>query len=398
MLYLLGQGAAHAATESIVYTFTGGSDGALPKAGLTAVGGMLSGTTVQGGDPSCSADKTPKGCGTVFQVTTGGVETVLHAFIDTAKEDDGLYPQGELTKLGSSLFGATSDGSVFTGEIYRVNSAGSLKLLHTFQVNPDGSYNPSDGSAPNGALINVGGTLYGTTLLGGGTGCGGYGCGTVFKISTTGVETVLYIFQGGADGRNPEAGLINVAGTLYGTTDSGGGTGCGGYGCGTVFKITTGGVESVVYSFQGGTDGSDPDGLVDVAGTLYGTNHYGGLANGGTVFKVTTAGIENVLYSFRGGADGSFPVGSLIKVGNALYGTTEYGGDGAGQPYGTVFKVTMKGAETVLHAFTGGADGLYPNGKLVKVGGKLFGTTIGGGASPACGLSGGCGTVFQVTP
>jgi uncharacterized repeat protein (TIGR03803 family) len=338
MLYLLGQGAAHAATESIVFTFTGGSDGALPKAGLTAVGGMLSGTTVQGGDPSCSADKTPKGCGTVFQVTIGGVETVLHAFIDTPKEDDGLYPQGELTKLGSSLFGATSDGSVFTGEIYRVNSAGSLKVLHTFQVNPDGSYNPSDGSGPNGALINVGGTLYGTTLLGGGTGCGGYGCGTVFKI-------------------------------------------------------TTGAVESVVYSFKGGTDGSYPNGLVNVAGTLYGTNHYGGPANAGTVFKVTTSGIESVIYSFQGGADGSYPVGTLISVGGVLYGTTQSGGPAG---YGTVYNVTKKGAETVLHAFTGGSDGLCPNGSLINVGGTLVGTTVNGGGSSTC--AGGCGTVFQVTP
>jgi uncharacterized repeat protein (TIGR03803 family) len=110
---------------------------------------------------------------------------------------------------------------------------------------------------------------------------------------------------------------------------------------------------------------------------------------------MTPAGVKTILYSFQGGSDGVRPNGSLINVGSALYGTTMYGGRAS---YGTVFKVTKNGAETVLHAFAGGADGIYPNGSLIDVAGTFFGTTFGGGGSSSCGTYGGCGTVFQVTP
>jgi uncharacterized repeat protein (TIGR03803 family) len=370
-----GADRAQAASESVIHAFSGGTDGGLPFGGLIKVGGSLYGTTTQGGATTCND---PAGCGTVFKVTKGGIETVLHSFIINAKEKDGLDPTGELTRVGRAFFGAAQDG-YFHSEIFRVNSAGSLKVLHIFG-NGEGQF-PND-------LIDAGGALYGTTLQGGGTGCGGYGCGTVFRIGTNGVVKVLYTFQGGADGAYPDAGLVDVDRTLYGTTSGGGSAGGG-----TVFKVTTGGVEAVVYSFQGGADGSAPKGLLDVAGTFYGATVYGGTANLGTVFKVTTNGIEKVLYSFQGGSDGSIPNGSLIKVGGALYGTTEIGGQ-AGS--GTVFKVTTKGAETVLHSFTGGSDGSSPNGELIDAGGTVFGTT-GGGGGTGCGGSG-CGTVFQVTP
>lgn len=196
-----------AASEGVVYSFQGGSDGAIPQAGLiTNVtdrlfgrSGTLYGTTSQGGGTGCTNNpgQPGPGCGTVFEVTPNGVERVLHSF------------------------------------------AGG-----------------SDGALPSGNLINVLGTHYGTTNQGGGTGCGNFvglgpGCGTVFKVTPLGVESVLHSFQGGSDGANPNAGLVNVGGTLYGTTFIGGGTGCGGVGCGTVFRVTPKGVESVLYSFQG---------------------------------------------------------------------------------------------------------------------------------------------------
>jgi uncharacterized repeat protein (TIGR03803 family) len=202
----------------------------------------------------------------------------------------------------------------------------------------------------------VGGTLYGTTQTGGGTGCeGGVGCGTVFKVTPKGVESVLYSFQGGSDGALPLGDLINVLGTLYGTTYGGGatGTGCANGGCGTVFKVTLKGVESVLHSFQGGSDGANPNaGLVNVGGTLYGTTTQGGDGTGagcadggcGTVFNVTPKGVESVLQSFAGGSDGASPSGDLINVLGTLYGTTNKGGGtGCGGPgfgCGTVFKVT----------------------------------------------------------
>jgi uncharacterized repeat protein (TIGR03803 family) len=240
------------ASEAVVYSFQGGSDGADPQAGLIIsvtdrlLGrtGTLYGTTSQGGGTGCTNNPGQPGfgCGTVFEVAPSGVESVLYSF------------QGG-----------------------------------------------SDGSLPSGKLINVGGALYGTTNQGGGTGCGsnglpGPGCGTVFKVTPLGVENVVHSFQGGSDGANPNAGLVNVGGTLYGTTtQGGGGTGayCANGGCGTVFKVTPAGVESVLYSFQGGSDGDTPSGdLINVGGTLYGTTQYGGgtgcIGPGcGTVFKVT---------------------------------------------------------------------------------------------------------------
>jgi uncharacterized repeat protein (TIGR03803 family) len=386
---------AQAASYSVIHAFTGGSDGGGPVGGLIDVGGALYGTTAEGGNVKCYS---PYGCGTVFKMTPGGIETVLHSFRNY--EIDGFDPEGELTRVGSAFFGFASgadpDNQAYK-EIFQVNPTGYLKVLYKFLFRY-----PNDGYFPNGPLIDVGGTLYGTTTQGGfygttkkGKECVGYGCGTVFQISPAGVEKVLYAFQGGTDGANPNAGLIDVDGTLYGTTGRG-----GRFDAGTVFKITTSGMKAVVYSFRGSdnsssADGSYPNGLVDVGGTLYGTCTYGGAAGVGTVFKVTTAGIEKVLYSFRGGSDGSVPLGSLISVGGVLYGTTILGGqpDTCGQEggCGTVIKVTKTGAETVMHAFAGGSDGSAPNGKLVNVGNTIFGTTQGGGGS-------GAGTVFQVTP
>jgi uncharacterized repeat protein (TIGR03803 family) len=206
---------------------------------------------------------------------------------------------------------------------------------------------------PLGDLINVGGTLYGTTQFGGGTGCsGGVGCGTVFKVTPRGAETVLYSFKGGSDGANPEGGLINVLGVLYGTTYGGGATraGCAAGGCGTVFRVTLSGVEHILHSFTGGSDGANPiPRLVIVGGTLYGTTTLGGGATGcedgcGTVFQAMPLGAERVLYSFQGGSDGANPSAGLVNVGGILYGTTQQGGGmgcgGPGNGCGTVFKVT----------------------------------------------------------
>jgi hypothetical protein len=132
-------------------------------------------------------------------------------------------------------------------------------------------------------VIDVGGVLYGTT-----------DSGAFYSVTTAGAENTLHNFDGGSDGANPYSGLINVGGLLYGTTDTGGGSGCNGEGCGTVYSITTAGAEAIVYAFKGGNDGIGPQaGLLDVGGTLYGTTVGGGgqvdcFAGGscGTVFKV----------------------------------------------------------------------------------------------------------------
>jgi len=267
------------------------------------------------------------------------------------------------------------------------------------------NFHGPDGATPLGGLIrDAQDNFYGTTFGGGNLFCDStdYGCGTVFKLTPSGRETVLYRFSGGADGRYPAAALVRDAqGNLYGTTKEGGDLSCDltNDGCGTVFRVevTPNGTETVLYTFTGGADGGYPVAALvrDEQGNLYGTTEVGGLYGQGTVFMLTPTGTETVLYNFSG-PDGAAPMGGLIRdaQGN-FYGTTEVGGL-YGQ--GTVFMLTPTGTETVLYTFTGGADGGYPVAALVRdEQGNLYGTTDVGGNSP-CFPTGGCGTVFKVSP
>jgi uncharacterized repeat protein (TIGR03803 family) len=260
----------------------------------------------------------------------------------------------------------------------------------------------TDGAGPRAALIDVGGALYGTTGYGGATcstngcnPCPDPGCGTVFKITTSGRETVLHIFGTVADGNSPYASLINVGGILYGTTTYGGTSSCpNDCGYGAVFAITPEGRERMLYAFLGGSDGFLPLGaLINVNGTLYSTTQFGGSAacyeGCGTVFSVTPAGKEKVLYRFKGGNDGSSPTGTLTYLDGALYGTTSSGGsDGCG----TVFEITLAGKETVLFR-SNESDGASPS-SLIDVGGRLYGTAYAGNGKD-CEI--GCGSVFTLT-
>jgi uncharacterized repeat protein (TIGR03803 family) len=263
-----------------------------------------------------------------------------------------------------------------------------FKVLHTFTGGQDGA-NPVAG-----VTIDTAGNLFGTTADGGGTGCGGAGCGTVFKIAPNGSETVLRAFSGGSkDGEEPFGGVIeDASGNLYGTTFRGGSGPCGSTGCGTVFKIAADGAETILYAFQNGKDGSYPEsGLYQSkAGNLYGTANSGGTYASGTVFEIKPDGGETTLYAFTGGNDGGSPMSSLVAdhSGN-LYGTTEDGGTNFG---GVVFKLAKGKKETVLYSFTGGADGGNPfAGVIIDKSGNLYGTAAYGGAN-------GQGNVFALTP
>jgi uncharacterized repeat protein (TIGR03803 family) len=267
--------------------------------------------------------------------------------------------------------------------VFSLTMGGAQSVLHKFRRSL------GDGEEPQAGLLNVNGILYGTTGEGGAN-----GDGTVFSITTSRTEKVLYSFNGGSgDGAGRAAGLINVNGTLYGTTSAGGATQDG-----TVFAITTSGKERVLHSFNV-TDGWYPSaGLISVKGTLYGTTEEGGAnISDGTVFAITTSGKETVLHSFAGGeGDGYFPVAGLLNVNGTLYGTTLRGGahceGGSEHGCGTVFSITTSGGETVIHSFGGSsADGALPRAGLINVKGKLYGTTEVGGAS-------GYGTVFSLSP
>ena len=316
--------------------------------------------------------------------------TLVYSF---KNRPDGSGPYAGLIRDGAgNFYGTTESGGVAAyGTVFKLDATGTETVLYSFAGG-------ADGSTPLGDLIrDAVGNFYDTTSQGGGTGCASYGCGTVFKLDTTGTETVLYRFTGGADGRNPYAGLVrDPAGNLYGTTYYGGSSNNCYQGCGTVFKLDTTGAETVLHSFTGTPDGNWPLARLvrDASGNLYGTTHQGGASEWGTVFKVDTTGAETVLYSFTGGADGGEPDAGLIPdtAGN-FYGTTRYGGGGGCQDgCGTVFKLDTTGAETVLYRFQGNPEGGSPVASLIRdAAGNLYGTTYYGGHLNK-------GTVFKLDP
>jgi uncharacterized repeat protein (TIGR03803 family) len=400
---------ARAQTETVLYSFCSApncADGSGPVGNLLFdVSGNLYGATRNGGKHQY---------GTIFELTAGGTETLLHTFTFGV----GSYPEGSLAWDGQgNLYGATvGASSIFYDPVY----LGSVFVLKKRSFGYLHSYKDGEGGAvPNSGLVmDTQGNVYGTTVFGGDYPCStGYGCGTVYRVTPHKVYTVLYNFMGGTDGESPNGHLVlDSDGNLYGTTDLGGGagTGCGGmlnrY-CGTVFKLAPDGTETILHSFAGGVDGENPNGglVLDAQGNLYGTTSGGGAGcsggNGcGTVFKVTAGGKETVLYSFMGGTDGSIPLAGLVMdaQGN-LYGTTGAGGSGCSLSgwCGTVFKVTPTGDETILYRFTGGADGALPEGALIlDAKGSLYGTTYAGGIDKCTedGTPPGCGVVFKVTP
>ena len=299
-------------------------------------------------------------------------------------ESDGCYPRAEPIAVGQKLYGTTSCGGRFgNGTIYTLDRRDRVHDFHDFET---------DGKAPVSQLVLVGQTLYGTTYSGGKD-----GNGTVYSIdAATGKEQWYYSFKGAPDGANPNGGLLDLNGTLYGTTASGG-TGCSssGNGCGTVFTISTSGTEQVIYSFQGGNDdGAGPIGtLTDVGGTLYGVTQGGETGETGTVFSVTPYGVERPLHAFTGSAnDGLYPTGNLIFAHDKLYGTTELGG---ATDKGTAYSITTSGQFKIVHSFGGiyGGDGWWPDAGFATFGGKFFGTTDKGG-DYSCGGEDGCGVVY----
>jgi uncharacterized repeat protein (TIGR03803 family) len=389
---------AQAQNYSVVYSFQCGTqfggpgDGQYPEGDLIAdSAGNLYGTTNRGGT---YAEEPGTGAGTVFEISTAGVETVLHSF---GAPGDGFWPTSALVRdSNGNLYGTTQVGGALSndsGTVFEVSASGVETVLYSFtggkdegrpdgkllldsagnlygatlgpfsgeygtifKLAPDGKITelytfkgpPTDGAGPTGVIRDSFGDLYGAT-----EGGGVDNLGTVFELSKDRVETVLYSFgtsgSGGfGDASTPLAGLVrDEAGNLYGTTYEGGGLGgpdtfcdlIGGYYCGTVFKVTPTGEETILHAFSGGTDGGIPlsDLILDPNGNLYGTASMGGLFGNGVVFETTAAGDEKVLYNFQGWPDdGSNPYSGLLRVGNYFYGTTYYGGT---YDCGTVYKV-----------------------------------------------------------
>jgi uncharacterized repeat protein (TIGR03803 family) len=361
-------------TEIVLHSFAAyGPKGATPDGPLARdAAGNLYGIAEWGG---------PSNFGVVFKIDPSGRQTVLYSF--TGGNDGGNPSDGVVLDEAGNVYGTAGYGVERCGVVYKVTPQGVESVLHAFDCQADGAY-------PYGLVRDSQGNFYGATYNG-----GSYLGGVVYRLDPSGHETVLYAFTGGANGGGPISPVIrDEAGNLYGTTFLGGVSNCGNPAayCGVIFKVDPSGNETVLYTFPGGTDGYWPRGglIRDSAGNLYGGDSYGGAAGNGMVYRIDPAGQEKILYSFAGRADGGQPVGSLIRDADGnLYGATNIGGEGD-LSAGVVYKLDPAGNETVLHSFTGGADGVFPAAGLIQdAAGNLYGTTSEGG-------TGNEGTVFKV--
>jgi len=372
---------ADAQSESVLYTFTGKSDGLYPSAGLVSdVAGNLYGTTIEGG---LGCPTNTLGCGVVFEISPNGSggwnQTVLHSFSGPPDPANSWAPV--IFDKAGNLYGTTGYGGTYNfGAIFELSPAGASwteKVLYSYP------YGPWFPAFPNTALVmDAAGNLYCSAAHG-----GSLAAGTVLKLTPAGDATVLHSFGESGDGSYPESMVLDSQGNLYGTTSSG-----GAYGAGTVFMLTPNGAYTLLYSF--GSQSGDSNGpgylVMNTDGDLYSVAWGGGAHGNGTVFKITTTGVETVLYSFGSQpGDGANPTaGPAFDQNGNLYGETYVGG---ANNKGTVFKLTPTGVETVLYSFgSQPGDGFNPQGTLVLDGQvNLYGITGVGGAY-------GAGTVFEI--
>lgn len=419
LMLLVASLSAHAQTFTVLHAFSGAPDGAYPADGVFIdASGNVYGTTVTGGDPTCSNYPQPPGCGAIFKIDGSGTESILYSF----GHGHGDSPYATVVRdAAGNLYGTTLAGGHFLyGTVFKLDVAGNETIIHNFDSHVA---NLGKGILPYDRVrLDSKGNLYGTTYAGGnGTGGASTGMGVVFTLTQTGIETVLYKFDcpvcGTGTGSGfgyPMSGVIRDSeDNFYGMTPTGGlaTTQCT-WGCGVVYKIEKHGLGTILYAFTGGTtDGAYPTGelIRDAAGNLYGTTREGGgnacgdALGCGTVFKLDAEGNETILYRFTGNLDGGAPSGGLVRDSHGnFYGTTQFGGANTNLPCGAsgcgvVFKLKLNGEESVLHSFNGTTDGIYPNPNLtIDSGGSLYGTTSQGGTT--CFRFGQtCGVVFKIT-
>ena len=391
--------AGQAQTFTVLHSFTGGVDGANPWAGLTMDrAGNLYGMAESGG----TYDE-----GAIFKLShsqSGWTFDPLHSF--AGSPTDGNSPDSPMVfGPDGSLYGVTiAGGTIGAGTTFNLKPPPRIcaqvlcpwdeTAIHNFP-DPLGV----DGINPVGApLFDQAGNIFGVTRQGAnGPDCLGRGCGLVYELSPaqgSWTERIIYNFGLAPDSNIPEAGLIfDAYGNLYGTA-CGGGT----YNHGTVFQMTTTGVENILYNFRDQSDGQCPDAalIFDAAGNLYGTASDGGANGGGTAFELAPSnGSWNfvLLYSF---SYHSLPSGLTRDSAGNLYGTTYIGGAG---DYGAVFKLTSSPSGwvyTSLHDFASRQDGANPvSGVILDAHGNIYGTAS-QGAQQGCYT--GCGTAWEITP
>jgi uncharacterized repeat protein (TIGR03803 family) len=347
------------------------TNGAFPSAGLVqGKDGNLYGTTASGGSG---------GSGTLFQMTPLGILTNLVSFNNT----NGAAPRAGLVQaLDANFYGTTyNGGSNNFGTVFQATTNGVLTSLVTFAFTTNGAYPIA------GLTQGQDGSFYGTTAIGG-TNSGG----TAFQMKTNGSLATLVSFNiSGNAGSSPYAGLVQANdGSLYGTTYQGGTNGYG-----TIYKLTTNGTFTSLYSFTGTNDGANPyAGLVQsIDGSFYGTTFFGGTNGFGTVFRFATNGMLTTLAAFAN-TNGAYPQAALIQASDGnFYGTTSAGGAYTNQSalgYGTVFELATNGMLTTWVSFNG-TNGASPQaGLLQSADGSFYGTTANGGTN-------GFGTLFRLS-
>lgn len=384
------------AGETTLHGFGSPGDGFSPETGvLLASNGNLYGTTYLGGAYDCGA---------VYQLVSGSggawTESVIYSF---TCGDDGAYPLGVLVEDSSGrLFGTTTGeicaeclGAHGPGTVFYLTLSNGTWAINYFQFN---STAPNAYHPLGGVTLTASGDIYSTTSVG-----GTYGDGAFFKLIPpyNGGWTLDTLYSFGSsptDGQNPTGNLIwdSGASTFYGIASNG-----GTYDEGTVFALTysSGWTETVLYNFTGGADGGFPlDGLTfDSSGNLYGTAFLGGgTCSCGVVYTLANSGsgwTETVLWTFTGYTTGTqgagWPESGVVVNGDYVYGAAS----GSDAYDGILYKVPISGGSmATLYAFSGGPSGRNPQGRIVRSGGVIYGTTYEGGGD------GGGGEVFSWQP
>jgi uncharacterized repeat protein (TIGR03803 family) len=383
--------AASAQTFKVFYTFSF-SDGSSPNGDLIRdTAGNFYGTTQFGG----SSNR-----GLIFKLDPTGKQTILYTF--TGASDGGIPIGRLLPDSAGNFYGITAlggDPTCSCGTVFKLTKNGSLKVLHSFKGGKDGSQNQGQ---PELGLVMVNGDLYGSASFGGVSGCdGNLGCGVLFKVTQSGKETVLHRFTGQADGAFPQDLTRDKTGNIYGAT---GGSYMQGNG-GTLFKLDTTGKLTTLYTFPGGADGISPRWhlLRSASGVFHGVTQFGGnttncaisSAGCGVVFTVNASAKERVLHAFGKQVNGGEePSGGLLDAAGNFYGVTVYGGTVNSTctfGCGVVYRVGGDGKYSVLYRFTGGTDGGLPSGSLTEdAGGNLYGAATVAGS--------GNGVIYEITP
>lgn len=374
---------AQAQTFTVLHQFDSENDGAFPEGAiLKGQNGILYGTTTLPG--------------TVFKIDREGIESIVGLVNGGGL---GIFPTGTLIQDSLGFLYGVAEGGPGAGVIYKLSPRGKGGILFSFQ----GGLHIDAPQIPAGGLfMDASGLIFGAAQFGSDQACE-LGCGDIFQLDQAGNLSLLHRFTGGADGSNPIGPLVqDVDGNLYGVAQSGGDHLCPekfehirASGCGVVFKLAKSGELTVLHTFKGGIkDGAVPQAglLLDAAGNLFGTTLAGGPDKLGTIFKIANGGTYTVLHKFVL-SEGANPNGGLAAdpAGN-LFGTAQVGGDGGD---GTAFQLSPDGTFKLLHTFEGLEDGAFPRAGLFRDNkGRLYGTTFTNGLIQF--VQG--GNVFEIIP